>query len=266
MADIDISELNILLIEPSSMQRKVIRHQLEEAQVYAVDTAQNSAEALDSIHRIRPDLIISALHYPDGSADQLLKTIRANPDYAEIPFMLISSETRRKELEIFKQSGVVAILPKPFSLANLKMALRSTLDFLCTEELDLELYDIARIEVLVVDDSGFARRHIMRVLKNLGIEHMTEAADGSEAIELLNEKAFDLIVTDYNMPEVNGAELAEFVRADSRLNHIPILMVTSEAQDAHLKNISHSGVNAMADKPFEPDTVKQLLLQILSSK
>ena len=76
---------------------------------------------------------------------------------------------------------------------------------------------------------------------------------------------FDLIVTDYNMPEVNGQELAQYIRNESHQSHVPILMVSSEANDTHLANIAQSGVNAMCDKPFEPNTVKKLIYQLLDN-
>jgi two-component system chemotaxis response regulator CheY len=179
--------------------------------------------------------------------------------------MLISSETRKHALETFKQSGVIAILPKPFTRENLGKAINATLDILSPQELELELYDVHDIKVLIVDDSMLARNHIRRVLTNLGIQHFTEAVDGQKAIAALNDKMFDLIVTDYNMPEVNGQELAQFIRNESHQSHVPILMVSSEANDTHLANIAQSGVNAMCDKPFEPKTVKKLIYQLLDN-
>ena len=84
-----------------------------------------------------------------------------------------------------------------------------------------------------------------------------------QAIAYLQDQGVDLVVTDYNMPEVNGVELTEFVRKSPTHGHVPVLMVTSESNDAHLQNVAQSGVNAMTDKPFEPHVVKQLLASIL---
>ena len=176
--------------------------------------------------------------------------------------MLVSSETRHSQLDQFKQAGIVAILPKPFSRQHLGTALSATLDLLSDDELELDYYDPTTLRVLVVDDSRLARNIIKKVLGNLGITYITEASDGSEAIELLPQ-GFDLIVTDYNMPEVNGLELTEHVRNSSDFSHLPILMVSSEANHTHLSNVSKAGVNAITDKPFEPATVKQLLARIL---
>lgn len=262
MSELDSSDLNILLVEPSAVQRKIIRNELNKERVEDIDEAATVADAQHRIATIRPDLVISALYFPDGSAMDLLNSIRSNPEISDLPFMLISSETRHSELDQFKQSGVVAILPKPFGHDHLATALNSTLDLLSSDDLELEYYDATSLRVLVVDDSRMARKVIRRVLENLGIEHITEAADGSEAITLLPE-GFDLIITDYNMPEVNGLELTEAVRSSSEYSHLPILMVSSEANQAHLSNVAKAGVNAMTDKPFEPATVKKLLANIL---
>ncbi|WP_010323362.1 response regulator [Marinobacterium stanieri] len=264
MSSLCVSELDILLVEPSAMQRKIMIQQLQDEKVMAIDTAANVHEALEKIIRRPPDLVISALHFEDGSAAALLGAIRRIPALSELPFMLVSSETRKEQLEVFKQSGVVAILPKPFTRQHLGSALNATLDILGQDEVDLEFYDVESLRVLVVDDSRMARKLIRRVLSNLGIENFFEACDGSEAIDLLKRETVDLVVTDYNMPEVNGVELTEHIRHSELLAHLPVMMVTSEANEAHLSQVAHSGVNALTDKPFEPETVKRLLVQLLN--
>lgn len=263
MSSLSPADLNILLVEPSAMQRKVIRNELFREGVEAIDEVASIEDAIKRIHAVRPDLVICSLHFPDGSGLDLLQHIRQNKELSDMPFMLVSSETRHKELDKFKQAGVVAILPKPFTHEHLGVAINSTLDLLTNDELELEYYDAEALRILLVDDSRMARNVIRRVLENLNITHITEAADGSEAIQLL-PAGFDLIVTDYNMPEVNGLELAEYIRSSGDYAHLPILMVTSEASHAHLSNVAKSGVNAMTDKPFEPATVKQILIRLLN--
>ena len=257
------ADLHILLVEPSEVQRKIIRKKLAEENVSRVEEADSLASALQNIKRHKPDAIACALHLADGTAEQLLKQLKADNATAEIPFLLVSSETRNAQLEALKQSGVAAILPKPFDAMQLGKALNAAVDLLSPAELELSLFDVHDVRVLVVDDSRLARNHIRRVLQNLGMQQITEAEDGQQAMALLQRQNFDLVVTDYNMPEVNGRELTEFIREHSTLSHIPVLMVTSEANDAHLANIAQSGVNAMCDKPFEPEAVKQLLYRLL---
>ncbi|HEY9042793.1 MAG TPA: response regulator [Rheinheimera sp.] len=257
------ADLHILLVDPSDVQRKIIRKKLAEENVNQVVEAASIQQALQHITQHKPDAIACALHFADGTAEQLLKQLKADTATTEIPFLLVSSESRKAQLEAFKQSGVVAILPKPFDAMQLGKALNAAVDLLSPAELELTLFDVHDVRVLVVDDSRLARNHIRRVLSNLGMQHIVEAEDGQQAMSLLQQQMFDLVVTDYNMPEVNGQELTEFIREHSTLSHIPVLMVTSEANDAHLANIAQSGVNALCDKPFEPEAVKQLLYRLL---
>ncbi|MEC4087445.1 response regulator [Pseudoalteromonas rubra] len=257
------SDLSILLLEPSQTQRRIISNELQEEGIRNIESVDTLAAAIESLNNSKPDLVISALYLPDGEALTLLQHIHTELADHQLPFMLVSSETRRVQLEAFKQSGVVAILPKPFNKTHLGKAINATLDILSPEELELDLYDIQELRILVVDDSRLARNHIRRVLNNLGATRISEAEHGAEALTILEDTMFDLIITDFNMPEVNGQELAEAIRNSNEHNHVPILMVSSEANETHLANIAQSGVNALCDKPFEPQVVKQLIYQLL---
>ncbi|MFT5164463.1 MAG: two-component system chemotaxis response regulator CheY, partial [Alteromonadaceae bacterium] len=197
------SDLSILLIEPSTVQRKIIVRYLSKENVADIAEATNITQAIHYLANHIPDLIISAMHFEDGTGLELINTIRNREQWQGIPFMLVSSEHRKAQLEAFKQAGVVAILPKPFTGEHLGKAINATIDLLTPDEIELAYFDIHQLRVLVVDDSRFARNHIKRVLGNLGILKMTEATDGQQAIEILSESMFDLVITDYNMPEVN---------------------------------------------------------------
>lgn len=264
MHQLDPSDLSILLVEPSVTQRKVIARHLEKEDIVHIREATDVETAKSALEKSHPDLVISALHFPDGTGLELLKFIKNTENLADIPFMLVSSEWRKCQLEEFKQAGVVAILPKPFTPEHLGTAINSTLDLLVPDELELDLFDVHDVRVLVVDDSRLARNHIKRVLANLGVQRITEAENGAEAQNILEHEMFDLVVTDYNMPEVDGRELTEFIRSSGQHSHVPVLMVSSEANDTHLANIAKSGVNAICDKPFEPAMVKQILFNILN--
>jgi two-component system chemotaxis response regulator CheY len=95
---------------------------------------------------------------------------------------------------------------------QLALAINSTLDYLSPDYSFDNQFDLEVIRVLLVDDSANARHFMRRVLENLGIRHIIEAADGKEAA-LMEETMVDLVVTDYNMPEMDGREFVEYVRA-----------------------------------------------------
>lgn len=263
MTSIQPSELAILIVEPSDTQQKIIVKQLKAQGIVNISACSSIEDAKEILARHAYDLIASSMYFEGATGLDLLQHIRNTETIAETPFMLISSEHKRANLEEFKQSGVVAILPKPFTKSHLHSALNNTIDLLSSDELELEYFDVHEIRVLLVDDSKLARNHIRRVLNNLGLLKVTEAVDGQDAINIMSDNMFDLIVTDFNMPEVDGRELTRYVREQSQQSHIPILMVTSESNDTHLANIEQDGVNALCDKPFEPNTVKQILYKLL---
>ena len=260
-----LSDLAITVVEPSSTQWKVINKHLLEAGVTRLEHFTDAAAAIADMRKFQPDLVISAMHLPDMTGTELVQAMREDSILQEIPFMVISSEISDYYLEPVRQAGVIAILPKPFKANELKSALYSTLEFLEPDHDALQDIDLDDLQVLVVDDSKTARKHIIRVLSNLGMENITQAVNGREAVTILSSKLFDLIVTDYNMPEMDGQELTHHIRTNPLLSSIPVLMVTSEAYSSQLAGVKQLGVSAMCDKPFEPGEVKNLLRKILKT-
>lgn len=110
-----------------------------------------------------------------------------------------------------------------------------------------------------------ARNHICRVLQQLGIEQVDEAEDGQQGIYCLQHSVYDLVVTDYNMPVLDGEALINYIRQTTEFAHIPIMMVTSEEQ-SRLSSIRQAGVSAICDKPFDINGVRQLLISLLDGR
>ena len=260
---LDISDLSILLIEPSGMQLKLIQNHLTEDGISQITGITSGESALAEMRKYEPDLVISSMYLPDMTAIDLITMMRNDKNLEHIPFMLISSETRFEHTNPIRQAGVVAILPKPFNHEDLSLALRNSLEYLEPDEIILENYDVADLEILIVDDSSTARKHLSRILNNLGIENLTMAENGKDAIKQFSQQDFDLIVTDFNMPEMDGQELVEHIRRDMGDTHIPILMVTSEHDESRLANIEQAGVSAIFDKPFSPSNIKEILYKLL---
>jgi two-component system chemotaxis response regulator CheY len=268
MHSINICDLAILLIEPSNTQLKIILQQLRQHGISHIEGVANATEALQTLQTHRPDLIISSLYLPDMTAIELIEQIKQDEVLSHIPFMLISSETSFHVLDAIRQAGVVAILPKPFAPQDLKNALRATIEFIDPQEISLEHYDIENVRVLVVDDSLLARKHICRVLNNMGIVKITQAFDGKQGAELFaqDQQAFDLIVTDFNMPVMDGQAMIQYIRGELANTLIPILMVTSEDNQTRLSNVYKAGVSGICDKPFDPHTVKEMLFRVLDAE
>ncbi len=262
-AQLTASQLSILLIEPSDVQRKVVTRHLKEAGVGQVEGVSSIAEAKKKLAYANPDLVASSMYFSDGNADDLLDYMFSQPQLRNIPFMLVSSENKRNYLEQYKQAGVIAILPKPFTFQHLRKALNTTVDLLEPQALSLQNFDAEDLSVLVVDDSTTSRHFLIRILNNIGIENVVETDNGADAIEILSQRQVDLIVTDYHMPHMNGEEFAQAVRQQLKDEHVPILMVSARADELKLEQIEQSGVNALTDKPFEPETLRKVLASIL---
>lgn len=263
MQKLHVNDLHIVLVEPSTMQSKLIASKLKEGGVASVECCDSIKAALERLESYVPDLICSAMYFPDGTGIDFLATLKQDERLEQVPFMLISSEQKLEYLDPIKQAGVMAILPKPFDADDLRRGLISTLGYLEKEDTELTNYDINEVRILVVDDSSLARKHIMRVLANLGATQLEEAADGAEAIEKLTKSTFDLVVTDYNMPKLDGGELLKFIRNESDQSHLPVIMVTSEQNQATLCSVRQEGVSALCDKPFDTQYVRGLLQQLL---
>lgn len=246
------------------MQAKIIRKACDEIGVRRVDVVGTAREALDAMARRRPDVVLSALYLPDGAGTGLVAAMRADPALASLPFILVSSETRPQALDPVRQAGACGIVPKPFAPRQLALAINATLDYLSHDYSFDNQFDLEVLRVLLVDDSANARRFMRRVLENLGISHIIEAADGKEAVALMEETMVDLVVTDYNMPEMDGREFVEYVRSRSWQRSVPILMVTSETNQGRLAAVEEAGVSGICDKPFEPAVVRRLLARMLS--
>ncbi len=265
MLHIEIADLSILLIEPSLPQLKLIQRRLKNAGVRTVEGVDTGRKALAMMERFVPDLVASAMYLSDMTASEVVLTMRHSSVLRDVPFMLISSETHFDALEGIRQAGVVAILPKPFGLDELRHALRATVELLDPKELELAHIDLDDVRVLVVDDSSTARHYIKKVLSNMGIGRIQVAKNGREAADILTNQEFDLIVTDLNMPEMDGLQLVEYVRHRMGNTDIPIMMVTSEQDGTRLANVERAGVSAMCDKPFDPQSVRELLARMIRS-
>ncbi len=116
------------------------------------------------------------------------------------------------------------------------------------------------MKLLVVDDSSTMRRIIKNTLQRLGHKDILEGGDGVEGWNVLNSNSdIDMLITDWNMPEMNGLELVKKVRADSRFTDLPIIMVTTEGGKAEVITALKAGVNNYIVKPFTPQVLKEKL-------
>ncbi len=119
--------------------------------------------------------------------------------------------------------------------------------------------------ILVVDDSSTMRRIIKNSFMRIGFKNVLEAENGIDAWNNLLNHKIDLLITDWNMPEMNGLELVKKVRANEHYSEIPIIMITTEAGKPEVIVALKAGVNNYIVKPFTPSVLKEKLIGILDN-
>lgn len=119
-----------------------------------------------------------------------------------------------------------------------------------------------KMKIMVVDDFSTMRRIIKNVLKQLGYENIEEAEDGVQALAKLKSGDFCFLISDWNMPNMDGLELLKAVRKDPDLKGLPILMVTAEAEKDKVVTAIQAGVNNYVVKPFTAEIFKEKMDRI----
>ncbi|WP_250459678.1 chemotaxis response regulator CheY [Microbulbifer litoralis] len=118
------------------------------------------------------------------------------------------------------------------------------------------------MKILVVDDFPTMRRIVRSLLKELGFNNVDEAEDGQEGLQKLASGDFEFVVSDWNMPNLNGLDMLKQIRADDALKSLPVLMVTAEAKKDNIVAAAQAGANGYIVKPFTAATLEEKLNKI----
>jgi two-component system, chemotaxis family, chemotaxis protein CheY len=119
-----------------------------------------------------------------------------------------------------------------------------------------------KMRFLVVDDFSTMRRIVRNLLKELGYTNVDEAEDGVIALQKLQSGGFEFVVTDWNMPNMDGLTLLQTIRATPNLKHLPVLMITAEAKKENIIAAAQAGASGYIVKPFTAGTLSEKLNKI----
>lgn len=118
------------------------------------------------------------------------------------------------------------------------------------------------MKVLIVDDFATMRKILKNILKQIGLTNISEADDGNTALKELKKEKFDLVLCDWNMPQMPGIELLKKMKSDDELRDIPFIMVTADAEKKHIMEGVKAGVSSYVVKPFSADTMNEKLKKV----
>ncbi len=263
--------LSVVIVEPSRVQASITRKYLEAQEITVPAVVATGLAAIAAVREHAPDAVVSALHLSDTTGVELAKQIRAEFPNKSPGFVLISSGMEGSDPGSLSRLDHVALLPKPFNTEQLvrslnvvtgkSVAVKAAVAVagIAASIVPPQRRDFSTIRVLIVDDSGVARMHERMVLQGLGFALITEATDGAQAIAAATREPFDLIVTDYNMPLMDGYALVSYLKQTSTTAKIPIVMVTTETSPVILDPVRKLGVVAVLDKGFSPAAVKDIV-------
>jgi serine/threonine-protein kinase len=250
----------VLLVEPSRVQAAIIRKYLQEIGFEDIAAVSSGQKAIEVSRATPPQLVISTMQLEDMTGAQLALKMRAEMPVAPLGFVLITTQADADEADVPAEAGNAIHLTKPFSRDQLAQALAAASSGPSPTE--VRTASFSDLRVLIVDDSAPARVHVRGVLQGLGFAHFAEAADGARAVAALAGESFDLIVTDYNMPYMDGRGLIGYLKQNPTTASVPIIMVTTETDPSKLEPVRHLGVT-ICDKSFQRDVVGKILDQLV---
>ena len=120
------------------------------------------------------------------------------------------------------------------------------------------------LKFLIVDDFSTMRRIVRGLLREMGCNNADEAEDGAVALQMLKSSKFDFVVSDINMPNMNGFDLLKAIKADDALRHLPVLMVTAEARKEDIVMAAQTGAAGYIVKPFTKATLEEKVQKIMN--
>lgn len=233
--------MNIFIIDDSAFTRKIIKQELQSIESVDFYEAADAQSALNLLEKFQPDLITMDVNLPDGNGISLLKKIRENEKFVNVPAIVISGNTDESLSKRAFEVGAVEFMRKPFKPGKLRAYV---LDLNKTHQ------TLEGIHVLVVDDSMLVRSTMARILHPKGVR-VQMAKDGREAWEMMQQDPeIEMVITDYLMPHLNGIELSRRIRNDLKRQEVPILILTALGEHDLVLEALNAGVNDYIVKPF----------------
>lgn len=245
----------ILVADDEEIVQEVISRALDKEK-YEIYSVSNGIEAIQKVHSINPDLILLDINMPGKNGLQVCQELKENPETTKIPIMFVSARTDENVIEKGFDVGADDYLTKPFKLEELVTKVEQIFGGLTNDRKE---------KVLVVDDSSIVRSILHNGISQQGFRIIT-ACDGEEGLREAIQEQPDIIISDFEMPKMNGFDFCRAVKSHGDLKHIPFIMLTSRDTRGARALGARAGVNAYLCKPFQVDRIVVLIERFLSEK
>jgi response regulator RpfG family c-di-GMP phosphodiesterase len=243
---------SILIVDDSSFIRSQITRELEEIGALVTE-AEHGESALNIMKSKKFDLVVTDVEMPVIDGFQLCRILKENPSTRTVPVIILSSLDSDRDVDMGFQAGAAAYVSK----AEAKTLLKDTVQ----KVLKKSVFHRDQL-ILVVDDSKTIRNLVTEELEKAGFQVMT-ADNGKYALKLIKIKIPDLILSDINMPEMDGIEFCKSVKRDPELSGIPFIFMSSNDDRSIMRRMLQLGASAYLVKPFNLEqlviTVEKLL-------
>ncbi len=251
----------IVVAEDSRLQRRTWAGALR-SEGFEVIEAEDGRLGLEAVKRERPDLLLTDVEMPHMTGYELCAAVKSDPELAAVPVVILTTLGGFEQIREGFEAGASDYLVKPKEGER-----ESFLDNLVDRVQSILSGEgvVQRGSVLVVDDSNLTRSLVQTAVEKAGFQ-VTPVESGEEALEVLSSARFDLMITDVEMPGMNGMELSHRVRNDPRTEDLPILVLTASRDRSHREMGKGIGVDGYLTKPFSHEKLVVALENALNSR
>jgi len=236
---------SILIVDDDPISRILLSTCLQE-EGYITRTAENGRQALDLLQSDRFDLVLLDLLMPEMDGFEVLKWIKARTDLRNLLVIVASAEEDMKNIVQCIEMGANDYLPKPCEPTLLKARVKAILAM-------KRFYELApsKGKILIIDDDLLDRNILSASLTEEGYTVDT-AENGRVGLQLVREKPFDTVLLDLVMPEIDGFDVLKIIKADARIRHVPVIIISGEEDLAGITRCISIGAEDYMQKPFDP--------------
>ncbi len=239
----------ILIVEDEPINRILLSTCLQE-EGHATKTAENGKQAVDMLDKEYFDLVLLDLLMPELDGFEVLKWIKARPDLRNLLVIVVSAEEDMRNIVRCIEMGANDYLPKPCEPTLLKTRVKTSLAM-------KRFYEQAPCKgtILVIDDDPLDRKVISVSLTEEGYT-VAAAENGRAGLRMVREKPFDAVLLDLVMPEIDGFDVLKIIKADARIRHLPVIVISGEEDLAGITRCISVGAEDYMQKPFDPVLLK----------